>query len=98
LWENIYIVGIKRECGIKMAVIAVDDRGRMTFPKETGVRERVVLIPAGPFYIVVPLPSKPEEHAGRWLESAKSRKELKAAAERLASKEAEQRAKRRKQL
>ena len=80
-----------------MAVVAVDDRGRMSFPKGTGVRERVVLIPAGSFYIVVPLPSKPEKHAGGWLKSAKSRRELKAAAERLAFKEAA-RAKRRKQL
>lgn len=90
--------GILKKKWDKMAVIAVDDRGRMTFPKETGVRERVVLIPAGSFYIVVPLPSKPGEHAGGWLKSAKSRKELKAAAERLALKEARRRAKRRKQL
>jgi bifunctional DNA-binding transcriptional regulator/antitoxin component of YhaV-PrlF toxin-antitoxin module len=98
LWENFYIVGIRRKCGIKMAVVAVDDRGRVTFPKETAVRERVVLIPAGSFYIVVPLPSKPEEYAGRWLKSAGSRKGLKAAAERLALKETRRRAKRRKQL
>ena len=81
-----------------MALVAVDDRGRMTFPKGTGVREKVVLIPAGSFYIVVPLPSKPEEHAQGWLKSAESRRELKAVAERLALKEAGQRAKRRKQL
>lgn len=82
----------------KMAVIAVDDRGRMTFPKETGIRERVVLIPAGSFYVVIPLPSKPEEYAGGWLKSSKPRRELKATAERLAFKEVRQRAKRRKQL
>lgn len=82
-----------------MAVVPVDSRGRMTFPKETGIREEgVVLIPAGSFYVVIPIPGKPEEYASGWLRSAKSRGELKTGAERAALKETKQRARRRRQL
>lgn len=82
-----------------MAIVPVDSRGRMTFPKKTGIREEeVVLIPAGSFYVVIPVPSKPEKIAAGWLRSAKSRKELKIGAERAALEEAKRRAKRRRQL
>jgi len=82
-----------------MSLVAVDERGRMTIPKEMNVKKtRAVIIPAGSFLIVIPLPAKPQEVAGSWLLSKRTRKELKDLAEESASKEAVERARRRKQL
>ncbi len=82
-----------------MAVVSVDERGRLTIPKELAVRStNVTLIPAGPFFIVIPVPSVPLESCAKWLETKRSRKSLKALAERAARQDAVKRAKRRKQV
>lgn len=82
-----------------MAIVKVDGRGRMTIPKEIGVRNaRAVVIPAGTFFIAIPLPAKPHEYAGSWLPSKRSARELKALAEKSALEDAVKRARRRKQL
>lgn len=82
-----------------MPVVSIDERGRMTFPKKTGVRgERAVLISVGSYYTVIPIPEEPEKYAEGWLGTEKSRKELKKLAEEAAKKDAEKRAQRRDQL
>lgn len=82
-----------------MAVVSVDERGRMSIPKEIGVRgARAIVIPAGSFFVVIPLPKQPSEFAKAWLPTEKKRSELKAAAERNARRDAVARARRRKQL
>jgi len=82
-----------------MSVVSVDERGRLTLPKETGVRKtRAVVIPAGSFIVIVPLPPKPSEYTKNWLKTEKERKELKKDAERLAREDVVKRVKRRKQL
>ena len=82
-----------------MAVVIVDERGRLTIPSEMEVRDtKATLIPAGPFLIIVPLPTQPLEASGGWLRTKLSRKELKALAEKQARKDAVKRARRRKQL
>lgn len=82
-----------------MAIALIDERGRLTLPKETGIRKgRAVVIPAGSFIVIVPLPKEPQAEAGAWLPSKRSRKELKILAEKLAAEDAVKRAKRRRQL
>lgn len=82
-----------------MTVVTVDDRGRMTIPKELGVkRTRAIIIPAGTFFVTIPLPTKPHEQAGSWLPSKRGRRELKALAEKSALENAVERAKRRRQI
>ncbi len=82
-----------------MSIVSVDERGRLTLPKETGVRKtRAVVLPAGSFIVIVPLPPKPSEYAKDWLKTEKTRKKLKEEAEKLAKKDAIKRAKRRRQL
>jgi len=82
-----------------MAVVVVDDRGRLTIPRELDIRStRATLIPAGPFLVIVPIPSRPLEASASWLDTKLSRKELKALAEKAARKDALKRAKRRKQF
>ena len=82
-----------------MTIVVVDNRGRMTLPKETGIRKtRAAFIPAGTFFVIIPLPTDPHKHAGGWLKTDKTREGLKAEAERLALEDAVLRAKRRKQL
>jgi hypothetical protein len=82
-----------------LAVVTVDERGRLTIPKELAVRSTsVTLIPAGPFFIVIPIPSTPLESSARWLGTHRTKKSLKALAERLARQDAVKRAKRRKQI
>jgi len=82
-----------------MSVVEIDERGRMTVPSKIGLRKsRAVVIPAGSFFVVIPLPKSPEKEAQKWLPTAKERKELKAEAEELAMEDAAERAKRRKQL
>ena len=82
-----------------MAIVKVDERGRMTVPKELGIRKtRTIIIPAGSFFIAIPLPKTPHEEAKGWLITKKERKELKILAEKAAKKDAVKRAKRRKQL
>jgi len=82
-----------------MAIVAVDERGRLTIPSQFEVRDtRATLIPAGPFLIVVPIPQHPLEASAGWLDSKLSRKELKTLAEKIARADAVKRAKRRKQI
>lgn len=82
-----------------MTIVTVDDRGRMTIPKEIGVKKtRAIIIPAGPFFVTIPLPTAPYEQAKEWLTPQQDRKELKALAEKAAKEDAVKRAKRRKQL
>jgi bifunctional DNA-binding transcriptional regulator/antitoxin component of YhaV-PrlF toxin-antitoxin module len=82
-----------------MTIVTVDDRGRMTIPKEIGVKKtRAIIIPAGTFFVTIPLPTAPYEQAREWLTSQQDKKELKALAEKTAKEDAVKRAKRRKQL
>lgn len=82
-----------------MALVSVDERGRLLIPKELGVRgARAIVIPAGSFFVIIPLPKQPSEFAKAWLSTHKGRSDLKAAAERSARKDAIARARRRKQI
>lgn len=82
-----------------MAVVAVDERGRLTIPKELAVRSTsVTVIPAGPFFIVIPIPNRPLESSAKWLGTHRTRKNLKALAEKTGRQDAVGRAKRRKQI
>ncbi|HLB99898.1 MAG TPA: VapB-type antitoxin [Candidatus Bathyarchaeia archaeon] len=82
-----------------MSVVEIDERGRMTIPKKIGLRKsRVLIIPAGTFFVTIPLPKSPEKDAKNWLVTEKERKELKIQAEKAAKADAANRARRRKQL
>lgn len=82
-----------------MAVVPVDDRGRITLPKDTLPRgEKAVVIQAGSFVVVIPLAKQPLKQASSWLTSKHSRQHLKDLAEDLARKDAVKRAKRRRQI
>ena len=82
-----------------MSVVEIDDRGRMTIPMKMGLRKsRALVIPAGSFFVAIPLPKTPREEAEKWLTTKKERKELKMRAEKLAMEDAVKRAKRRRQL
>ncbi len=85
--------------GFTLSVVEIDERGRMTVPKKIGLRKsRAIVIPAGSFFVTIPLPTAPQKEAQKWLPSGKERKELKARAEALAREDAVKRAKRRRQL
>lgn len=82
-----------------MSVVEIDERGRMTVPKKIGLRKsRALIIPAGSFFVTIPLPKTPQKEAEKWLPANKKRKELKIQAETLAREDAVKRAKRRRQL
>jgi bifunctional DNA-binding transcriptional regulator/antitoxin component of YhaV-PrlF toxin-antitoxin module len=82
-----------------MTVVTVDERGRMTIPKAVGLRKtRVIIIPAGSFFVAIPLSKAPHEEAKGWLTTKQDKKKLKALAEKAATEDAVKRAKRRKQL
>jgi len=82
-----------------MSIVSVDERGRLTLPKKTGVRKtKAIVIPSGSFIIVIPLPSKSASESRNWLKTKKDRRELKRVAEKLARQDAVKRAKRRRQL
>jgi len=94
LWANFVFVG-----SIFMSVVSIDERGRITLPK--GIREmgdRAVVISAGSFAIVIPIPREPEKVVEGWLKSRRGRKELGLLAEKKARADAVARARRRKQL
>lgn len=96
---RINYVGEHERLGFSMAIVTVDERGRLTIPSQFDVRgTRATIIPAGPFLIVVPIPQHPLEASASWLDSKLSRKELKALAEKAARADAVKRAKRRKQV
>jgi bifunctional DNA-binding transcriptional regulator/antitoxin component of YhaV-PrlF toxin-antitoxin module len=85
--------------GIFMSVVEIDERGRMTVPKKLGLRKsRAIIIPAGSFFVTIPLPKAPQKEAEKWLDTSKEHKELKSLAEKAASEDAVNRAKRRHQL
>jgi hypothetical protein len=82
-----------------MSMVEIDERGRMTIPRKMGIQKtRAIVIPAGTFFITIPLPKNPQKEAEGWLPTQKGRKELKVEAERLAREDAVNRAKRRNQL
>lgn len=82
-----------------MPIVTVDDRGRITLPKETGIRRgKAVIISAGSFYNIIPIPDDPEKYAEGWLDSDKSSGELKKLGEEKAGEDAKKRADRREQL
>lgn len=82
-----------------MSVVEIDERGRMTVPKKMGLRKsRAIVIPAGSFFVTIPLPKIPQKEAEKWLPTSKDHKELKIQAEKLAMEDAVKRAKRRRQL
>lgn len=81
-----------------MAIVNIDERGRMTIPKEMGVRKtRAIVIPAGSFIVTIPLPRAPHIEAESWLTTEKDRRKLKDSAEKTAREDAVKRAKRRRQ-
>lgn len=74
---------------MSMSVVSVDDRGRLTIPKELGIRrQRVIVIPAGSFFITIPLPEDPLLAGKDWLDTGKTIDELGERAERLAYEDA----------
>ncbi|MDJ0269494.1 MAG: VapB-type antitoxin [Aigarchaeota archaeon] len=82
-----------------MSVVSIDERGRITLPRD--IREmgdRAVVISAGSFAVVIPIPKKPEKIAGGWLKSRRGRKELGLLAEEKARGDAVARTRMRKQL
>jgi bifunctional DNA-binding transcriptional regulator/antitoxin component of YhaV-PrlF toxin-antitoxin module len=82
-----------------MSVVEIDERGRLTIPKKIGLRKsRALIIPAGTFFVTIPLPRTPQKEAENWLSTEKERKELKIQAEKTAREDAVNRAKRRHQL
>jgi bifunctional DNA-binding transcriptional regulator/antitoxin component of YhaV-PrlF toxin-antitoxin module len=85
--------------GIIVSVVEIDDRGRMTVPKKLALRKsRAIVIPAGSFFVTIPLPQVPQKEAQKWLPTSKDHKELKIIAENAAMEDAANRAKRRRQL
>jgi len=82
-----------------MSIIEIDERGRMTIPSKMGIKKsRAIVIPAGSFFITIPLPKNPQKEAEGWLDTDKDVKVLKAEAGKLAQEDAVNRAKRRHQL
>jgi len=82
-----------------MSIVEIDERGRMTLPKKIGLKNsRAIVIPAGSFFVTIPLPKTPQKTAEKWLPTSKERKELKIQAEKLAMEDTVTRTKRRKQL
>jgi bifunctional DNA-binding transcriptional regulator/antitoxin component of YhaV-PrlF toxin-antitoxin module len=82
-----------------MSVVEIDERGRLTIPKKIGLRKsRALIIPAGTFFVTIPLPKTPQKEAENWISTEKERKELKIQAEKTAREDAVNRAKRRHQL
>ncbi|PSN84297.1 hypothetical protein B9Q03_13155 [Candidatus Marsarchaeota G2 archaeon OSP_D] len=55
-----------------MSVVKVDDRGRLTLSRELKGADKAVVINAGTFIVVIPLPKHPEIHALGWLASKTS--------------------------
>lgn len=80
-----------------MSVVKIDNRGRITLSRELRGGDKAVVINAGTFIVVIPLPSRPEIHALGWLGSKKSTINLKAIGEEKAREDAVSRARRRKQ-
>jgi len=80
-----------------MAVVVVDERGRLTVPSELHVRHEGGVDLCRAFLIIVPIPSQPLVASASWLRTKRSNRELKALAEKQARKDAVKRARRRRQ-
>ena len=79
-----------------MSLVEVDDRGRFTIPREIGLRgARAIVIPAGTFFVVIPIRGDPYNLAKSWLKTDKNTEKLKQEAEKMASEDASERADRR---
>ena len=79
-----------------MSVVTIDKRGRITLPKGYAPRGgRAVVIPAGRYLVVIPLPEKPERFAEGWLPSRGGGRGDKARVEEAARRDAVARARRR---
>ena len=77
-----------------MPVVEIDERIRMTVPKKLGLRKsRAIIIPAGSFFVTIPLPKAPQKEAEKWLPTSKENKELKNIAEKVALEDTVNRAK-----
>ena len=75
-----------------MSVVEIDERSRMTIPERLGIKKtKAIVIPAGSYFITIPLSKTPERETERWLPTNKERKELKVEAEKLAEKMRKQR-------
>lgn len=84
---------------IVMSVVEIDERGRMTIPRDIGLRKaKAAVIPAGSFFVVIPIVGDPYQVAGGWLESDRDVKALKKLAEEKAAEDALGRARRRRQV
>jgi len=82
-----------------LTVVEVDERGRMTVPREMGLRKaKAAVIPAGSFFVVIPLIGDPYKYAGGWLPTESEGEKLREIAEERAVEDAVGRARRRKQL
>jgi hypothetical protein len=82
-----------------MSVVEIDERGRMTIPKKIGLKKsRAIIIPAGSFFITIPLTANPQKESQNWLPTPKSISHLKQEADELAQQDAVNRAKRRSQI
>ena len=55
-----------------MSVVKIDNRGRLTLSRELKGADKAVVINAGTFIVVIPLPKHPEIHALGWLASKTS--------------------------
>jgi len=98
-WGKFIFAGHCEILGKHMTIVTVDERGRMTIPSEIGIRKaRAIVIPAGSFFVAIPLPKAPHEVARLWLTTKEERKDLKVSAERTAKEDAVKRAKRRNQI
>ncbi|MDG7008023.1 MAG: hypothetical protein JRN06_07240 [Nitrososphaerota archaeon] len=74
-----------------MSIVEIDERGRVTIPKEMRVEaERALVIPMGETYMVVPIPVAPAK-----LDLKVSGKSAKEVAERRLSSEVRKRSQRR---
>jgi len=80
-------------------IVKVDEEGRITLPKSFGIRgEKVVVISAGTYLILIPISSETIKATEGWLKTEKEKEELRKIAEEKAFEDATLRARRRKQL
>lgn len=80
-----------------MRIVSVDERGRLTIPKELGIRgQKAIVIPVGSFFITIPLPDE-SITSKDWIKTSKTTEELSESAERLAKEDAISRFSRRKE-
>lgn len=76
-----------------MSIVEIDDRGRVTIPKEMRVEaDKALVIPLGESYMLVPIPRTPLE-----FETKESTKTAKEAAEKRIRSELKERLARRRQ-